>query len=154
MYTQPEIVMAMGETWLTAPLIDADGVYPRQQVTQYRGFSRVMPGAAAIDREVPPVRALLSIAHNAGRPALFTGREREERRPKTRRRLLSPHEPERSGTGRLPSRWDQSEDQAKTSWRTHAGAIGGGSTANFRCRRMFRITSPCVLAAMIYSAPR
>ena len=30
---------------------------------------------------------------------------------------------------------------------------GGGSTASFRCRRIFRMTSPCVMAAMIRSVP-
>jgi hypothetical protein len=89
-----------------------------------------------------------------GRPALPSGRERGDRRLRTRRRLLSPHEPERSGTGPLPTRCGQAEDQAKASWRTHAGAIGGGSAASFRCRRIFRIISPCVMAAMIRSAPR
>ena len=49
---------------------------------------------------------------------------------------------------------DQAEDHAKASWRTRAGAIGGGSASRFRCRRSLRITSPCVRAAMIRSAPR
>ncbi len=31
-------------------------------------------------------------------------------------------------------------------WR--AGAMGGGSTASFRCRRIFRMTLPCVIAAI------
>ena len=61
-----------------------------------------------------------------------------DRRPGTRRRLLS----------------GQVEDQAKASWRTHAGAIGGGSAVSFRCRRIFRITSPRVMAAMSRRAPR
>jgi hypothetical protein len=35
-----------------------------------------------------------------------------------------------------------------------AGAIGDGSTARFRCRRIVRMTSPWVMAAMIRSTPR
>src|SRR5262249_20599127 len=34
------------------------------------------------------------------------------------------------------------------------GAIGGGSTASFRCWRIFRTTSPCVMAAMMRTLPR
>ena len=47
----------------------------------------------------------------------------------------------------------QAEDQAKAAWRTRAGAIGGGSAASFRWQRIFLITSPCVMAAMILSDP-
>jgi hypothetical protein len=48
----------------------------------------------------------------------------------------------------------QAEDQAKASWRTRAGAMGGGSAESCRCWRIFRMTSPCVMAAIIRSAPR
>jgi hypothetical protein len=47
----------------------------------------------------------------------------------------------------------QAQDQAKASWRQRAGAIGGGSAASCRGRRIFRITSPGVRAAMSRSAP-
>ena len=56
--------------------------------------------------------------------------------------------------GRGGPRRGQAEDQAKAAWWKRAGAMGGGSTASFRCRRIFRITSPCEMAAMIRSAPR
>ena len=79
--------------------------------------------------------------------------ERDFRR-RARRRVLGTPEPERSGTDVLHTRRGQAEDYAKASWRTRAGAMGGGSTASFRCRRIFRITSPCVMAAMIRSDPR
>ncbi len=36
-------------------------------------------------------------------------------------------------------------------WR--AGAMGSGSAASFRCRRIFRMTRPCVIAAMIRRVP-
>jgi hypothetical protein len=86
-------------------------------------------------------------AQDAGQPALPTHRQREEDlRLRTRRRL--------PGTGQRPTRHGQAEDHAKASWRTRAGAIGGGSAASFRCRRILRITSPCVRAAMTRSAPR
>jgi hypothetical protein len=52
------------------------------------------------------------------------------------------------------TRHGQVEDHAKASWRTRAGAMGGGSTASFRCLRIIWITSPCVMAAMIRSVPR
>ena len=58
------------------------------------------------------------------------------------------------GTGQGPTRRGQAEDHAKASWRRRAGAMGGGSTASFRCRRILRITSPCVMAAMIRNDPR
>jgi hypothetical protein len=48
----------------------------------------------------------------------------------------------------------QTQDQTTAAEPPRAGAIGGGSAASFRCRRIFRITSPCVMAAMIRSAPR
>ena len=57
------------------------------------------------------------------------------------------------GDHRRRTRRGQAEDQAKASWRTRAGAMGGGSTASFRCWRIFRMTSPCVMAAMIRSVP-
>ena len=57
------------------------------------------------------------------------------------------------GDGPFPTRHGQAEDHAKASCRTRAGAIGGGSTASFRCRRIVRITSPCMMASMIRSAP-
>jgi hypothetical protein len=57
------------------------------------------------------------------------------------------------GDGPLPTRRGQAEDHAKASWRTRAGAIGGGSAASVRCRRILRIPSPCVRTAMIRSDP-
>ena len=82
---------------------------------------------------------------DVGRPALPTGRERGDLRRRTRRRL-----PE---TGLRHTRRGQVEDQAKASWRTRAGAIGGGSAVSFRCRRIFVMISPCVIVARIRSAP-
>ena len=58
-----------------------------------------------------------------------------------------------SGDHRRRSRRGPAEDQAKASWRTRAGAMGGGSTARCRGWRSFRITSPCVLAAMLRRVP-
>jgi len=58
------------------------------------------------------------------------------------------------GTGQGPTGRAQAEDHAKASWRRRARAMGGGSTANFRCRRILRITSPCVMAVMIRNDPR
>jgi len=89
-----------------------------------------------------------ALGGRAGRRTAFspTHRQREEGlRLRTRRRL--------PGTGQRPTRHGQAEDHAKASWRTRAGAIGGGSAASFRCRRILRIISPCVIAAMIRSAP-
>jgi hypothetical protein len=64
----------------------------------------------------------------------------------------------RSGDSSRPGSYQrghgQAEDHAKASWRPRAGAMEGGSTASFRYRRIFRITSPWVMAAMIRSAPR
>src|SRR5262245_12635242 len=48
----------------------------------------------------------------------------------------------------------QAEVQAQASWRTWAGAMGGESAESFRCWRIFRMASPCVMAAIIRSAPR
>ena len=45
------------------------------------------------------------------------------------------------------------EEQAQAAWRTRGGAMEGGSAASCRCRRIFRITVPCVMAAMICSDP-
>jgi hypothetical protein len=83
-----------------------------------------------------------------------TGRERGHHRRRTRPWLLGTYEAVRLRMGLQHPRRGQVEDQAKASWRTRAGAMGGGSTASFRCRRIFWITSPCVMAAMIRSAPR
>ena len=47
----------------------------------------------------------------------------------------------------------QAEDLAKASWRTRAGAIGGGVTASLRGWRIVRMASPCVMAAMMRSVP-
>src|SRR4029453_4444184 len=58
-----------------------------------------------------------------------------------------------AGLGLRYPRRGQVEEQAKTSWRTRAAAIGGGSADSFRCWRIFRMTSPCVMAAMIRSPP-
>ena len=88
-----------------------------------------------------------------GPPSPHTGRARGDLRRRSRRWLLGPSPLERSETGPLPTRHSQAEDQAKASWRTRAGAIGGGSAASFRCWRILRITSLCVMAAMIRSAP-
>jgi len=44
--------------------------------------------------------------------------------------------------------------KSEAAWRIRAGALRGGSAASFRGRRIFRITSPCVIAAMSRSAPR
>src|SRR4026207_236259 len=57
---------------VTLPL-DAYSVYPGEQVTQRRSVSHAMPRAAAVDREVPAVCALLSIAHNDGHTAELLG---------------------------------------------------------------------------------
>ena len=58
-----------------------------------------------------------------------------------------------AGLGLRYPRRCQAEDQAKAAWRTQAAAIGGGSADSFRCWRIFRMTSPCVIAAMIRSPP-
>ena len=79
------------------------------------------------------------------RTAMPPQQQRGNRRRRTRRQL--------PGTGQRPTRRGQAADQAKASWRRRAGAIRGGSAARFRCRRIVRITSPCVRAAMIRSAP-
>ena len=56
-------------------------------------------------------------------------------------------------TNRLCEGGPQAEDQAKAAWRTRAGATGGGSAASFSWQRIFLMTSPCVMAAMIRSDP-
>ena len=86
-------------------------------------------------------------------PSPPIGGVRGDRRRRTRRGLLAPTAGV-VGTGQGPTRRGQAEDHAKASWRRRAGAMGGGSTASFRCRRILRITSPCVMAAMIRSDPR
>src|SRR4029453_10851021 len=74
-----------------------------------------------------------------------TGRERGHHRRRTRPWLPGTYEAVRLRMGLQHPRRGQVEDQAKASWRTRAGAMGGGSTASFRCRRIFWITSPCVM---------
>ena len=69
-------------------------------------------------------------------------------RAKARRQLHETSTAEPSGTGPLHTRRGQAEDQAKAAWQTRARAIGGGSAARCRCRRVFRLAWPCVMAAM------
>ena len=54
----------------------------------------------------------------------------------------------RRGEHRRKSQRGQGEDQAKVAWRRQAGAIGGGSTASFRCWRIFRISAREVAACL------
>jgi hypothetical protein len=82
-----------------------------------------------------------------------TGRERGHPRRRTRPWLVGTYKPVRSRKGRQPPRRGQVEDQAKASWRTRTGAMRGGSATSLRGQRIFRITSPCVMAAMIRSDP-
>ena len=44
--------------------------------------------------------------------------------------------------------------QSNLAWQERAGAMGGGTEASLRCRRMRVITDSWVMAAMIRSAPR
>ena len=81
-----------------------------------------------------------------------TGRERGHHRRRTRPWLVGTYEPVRSRRGLQHPRRGQVEDQAKASWRTRAGAMGGAATS-LRWQRSFRITSPCVMAAMLRSDP-
>jgi hypothetical protein len=53
--------------------------------------------------------------------------------------------------GRTSERSGPKAVHAHAAWR--AGAMGGGSTASFRCRRICLMTLPCVIAAMIRSVP-
>jgi hypothetical protein len=57
-----------------------------------------------------------------------------------------------SEMGPLHTRRGQVEDHAKASWRTRVGAMGGGTAESFRCRRICRITSPCVRTPVRRSA--
>ena len=104
---------------------------------RHRGSSGTHWGATTQDNQASPP----------------TGRASEHCRRKTRRRLCGTHESEQSGTDPQPTRRGQAEDHTKASRRTRAGAIGGGSAESFRCRRIFRLTSPCVMAAMIRNDP-
>ena len=44
-------------------------------------------------------------------------------------------------------------EQSHTNAAWRAGAMDGGSTARFRCRRMFLMTFPSVITAMLRSVP-
>ena len=62
----------------------------------------------------------------------------------------SGREKHRSGrTSALRARYGLEKAHANAAWR--AGAMGGGSTASFRCRRIFLMTLTSVIAAMIRS---
>ena len=54
-------------------------------------------------------------------------------------------------SGRTAAREGPTAVPAHAAWR--AGAMGGGSTASFRCHRIFLMTLPCGIAAMIRSVP-
>jgi hypothetical protein len=49
---------------------------------------------------------------------------------------------------RQEARSGEGEAHAKVAWQARAGAIGGGSVANLQWRRILRITSAWVMAAM------
>jgi hypothetical protein len=53
--------------------------------------------------------------------------------------------------GRTSEREGPKAVHAHAAWR--AGAMGGGSTASVRCRRIGLMTLPCVIAAMSRSVP-
>ena len=64
----------------------------------------------------------------------------------------SGREKPRSGrTSALRARYGLETSQANAAWR--AGAMGGGFTASFRCRRIFRMTLTSVMAAMMRNVP-
>ena len=59
---------------------------------------------------------------------------------------------DRSGrTSALRAGYGLEQSHTNAAWR--AGAMDGGSTASFRCRRIFLMTFPSVIAAMIRSVP-
>ena len=64
----------------------------------------------------------------------------------------SGREKHRSGrTSALRACYGLETSHANATWR--AGAMGGGSTASFRCRRIFLMTLTSLIAAMIRSVP-
>ena len=76
------------------------------------------------------------------------------RRPRGHARRCEPVGCTAHRTGGQATSPTNSATQSNLSWRERAGAMGGGSAESFRWRRIFRITSPWVIAAMIRSAPR
>src|SRR4029453_4753817 len=73
-------------------------------------------------------------------------------RAKARRRLHGPSTAEPSEMGPLHTRSGQAEEHAQASWRTRAGALGVGSAASCRCRRISRITSALRLIGHVTTA--
>ena len=72
--------------------------------------------------------------------------------PETESRGTQRRKTDRSGrTSALRARYGLEQSHANAAWR--AGAMGGGSTASFRCRRIFWMTLTSVIAAMIRSVP-
>jgi hypothetical protein len=72
--------------------------------------------------------------------------------PETESRGTQRREMPRSGrTSALRAGYGLEQSHTNAAWR--AGAMDGGSTASFRCRRIFWMTLPSVIAAMIRSVP-
>ena len=72
--------------------------------------------------------------------------------PETASRGTQRKQTDHSGrTSALGARYGLEQSHTNAAWR--AGAMDGGSTASFRCRRIFWMTRASVIAAMIRSVP-